>query len=335
MFDFLHRRAKPAVRDIPATGTAVKEEALLASLDLLLADNYLTVPPGDCPLSRKIRQLADHLDENAERNEECRAMLAGQHDHLTEIARNSADLIGIVNAMGVSQIEISCKAMSVENDAEMTTGNVDAVAAATEELAASSLEIARQVNGTSQIVNEATDKAEHAGATIRTMVTVVGEVRQILALISDVASQTNLLALNATIEAARAGDAGKGFAVVANEVKKLATQSASAAEKITNNLADLTDISSRALDAVSEVTRIIASVHEAELVMAAAIKQQGGATKEISENAQQAAGRTRDVSADIAEIAQASERGGEAAQQVADVANSIARRITELQEQMQ
>lgn len=46
--------------------------------------------------------------------------------------------------------------------------------------------------------------------------------------IRTIADRTNLLALNATIEAARVGEAGRGFAVVAEEVKKLATQSASA-----------------------------------------------------------------------------------------------------------
>lgn len=58
-------------------------------------------------------------------------------------------------------------------------------------------------------------------------------------LISNITSQTNLLSLNASIEAARAGDAGRGFAVVANEVKKLAEQSADAADQIANVVSDI------------------------------------------------------------------------------------------------
>lgn len=71
------------------------------------------------------------------------------------------------------------------------------------------------------------------------------KVKQIIAMVMQIAGQTNLLALNAAIEAARAGEHGRGFAVVAEEVRKLAEQSEQAAreveELINANNADIED----------------------------------------------------------------------------------------------
>lgn len=72
--------------------------------------------------------------------------------------------------------------------------------------------------------------------TIQTLERQTNEIGSLTDIIASIASQTNLLALNASIEAARAGENGRGFAVVAEEVRKLAEESHTAVEQISQHV---------------------------------------------------------------------------------------------------
>ena len=88
------------------------------------------------------------------------------------------------------------------------------------------------------------------------------EIRNVVDIITGIASQTNLLSLNASIEAARAGEQGKGFAVVADEVRNLAEQSGESAHKISEIVEELIQKSNVSVQTMEEVRKEIEHQNE-------------------------------------------------------------------------
>jgi methyl-accepting chemotaxis protein len=83
------------------------------------------------------------------------------------------------------------------------------------------------------------DKVLAAAGQVEHLSESLGQVDEILQLISEIADQTDMLALNAAIEAARVGEHGRGFAVVAGEVRRLAERSQRAANDIAERVGQL------------------------------------------------------------------------------------------------
>jgi methyl-accepting chemotaxis protein len=215
------------------------------------------------------------------------------------------------------------EAMAVASAADQATTNVQTVAAAAEQLSASILEIGRQVTHASQISAGAVDQARHTNKTVEGLALAARKIGDVLGLIQDIASQTNLLALNATIEAARAGDAGKGFAVVANEVKILANQTARATDDIAAQIGAIQTATEGAVKDIKAIDDTIGQISAISSAIAAAVEQQGAATREIAGNVQQAAAGTNEVSASIDGVTRASREVGSAAATVLGSADQL------------
>jgi methyl-accepting chemotaxis protein len=213
---------------------------------------------------------------------------------------------------------------------EQTSGNVQTVASATEELTSSISEIGRQVAQSTEIAARAVENARRTGETARSLAEGAQKIGDVVTLIQSIAAQTNLLALNATIEAARAGDAGRGFAVVASEVKSLAGQTAKATTEISEQIASIQTASDQTVTAIQDVANVIAEIDQIGTAIAAAIEEQGSATKEISRSVSEAARGTQEVNSNITGVQKAADDTGSAAQQVLGAAEQLSSQSQEL-----
>ena len=201
---------------------------------------------------------------------------------LDTLSAASTEMHSTAASMSSTAEETSRQATAVTTASDQTSANVQTVAAATEQLHASTNEISRQVTQSAEFASTAVVEADRTNATIQGLAETAQKIGEVVSADSNIASQTNLLALNATIEAARAGEAGRGFAVVASEVKALANQTAKATEDISTQIAAIQGETGLAVDAIKAIGGTIRQMNQIATAIAAAVEQQGAATRDIS-----------------------------------------------------
>ncbi|MBR0788115.1 HAMP domain-containing protein [Bradyrhizobium manausense] len=262
-------------------------------------------------------ERARHIEQSVEAfREAIGAIMRGLSDNAS-VMRETAQTITRVTS------DANNRAGTAANATEQASHNVTAVAGAAEELSASVEEIGRQVRQSASAVEQTGQRTEKSIAEIESLAAATQRIDGVLTLIQTIAEQTNLLALNATIEAARAGDAGRGFAVVAHEVKALAGQTAKATADISENVAMIQSSTRNAVDAVREIGGAVREINEVTSAIAGAVGQQDQATREISSNAQSAAQGNETLVANITSLRDAIGETDTAAASVLTAASSL------------
>lgn len=285
---------------------------------------------------------------------------------------NSSSMESANAATSVAQSVADAAAVVVQQQTAVTNGtdsvasisqSVKSISQETEEVSQEADQAAKKAEAGNLVVEKSVNQIHSVEEKVRTTAQLVDElgarsqeIGAIVDTISDLAGQTNLLALNAAIEAARAGEQGRGFAVVAEEVRKLAEQSATAAQQIADLIGRIQDDTSKAVASMDsgrqavvqgaesveglrqvfeEINGLVVNVAGKIESMSDSIQHVAGQSSEITNHMEQIDTGAAKVADNMQSISAATEEQSASAQEIASASDSLARQAQDVQENLQ
>ncbi|MDR0490674.1 MAG: methyl-accepting chemotaxis protein [Oscillospiraceae bacterium] len=278
-------------------------------------------------------------------------MVESQSSTMTNIVKIAEDLAGgasnlsaISEETSASMEEIKASIAQAKELSETNGAALEESNAGVEEMSAGADTVARSATDSAAFIAQTTDASNNAIDTVRDVIKGMrnvdknareseGKIQQLVlsvenvssfvSVITGIADQTNLLALNAAIEAARAGEVGRGFAVVAEEVRKLAEESARAAQNVNGIIKELQTGAQESIKATTEAGHLLATtLDHAEQ----ALKELNGAMDQINkanDSIQNIAAIAEEQAASSKEVAQAIDNATKSSVKIVGTISSI------------
>jgi methyl-accepting chemotaxis protein len=251
---------------------------------------------------RAQREVAAREAEAGERQERLARLVDGMRPETATLNHAANDLDRIAGGLLSGAESTRTQAGVADREAQTISDNLRGIAAAAEEMSASTGAIAQNAQEAAGVAQQAVESTQACDITMRQLRTLVDGIRTIAHGITKIASQTNLLALNAQIEASRAGEAGRGFAVVAQEVKRLAQFSHEKADEVTGKVAAIESGMGDATTSLDRVRDIVGQIQNLQTSVAAAVEEQSATTQEMSRQLNAALGGAQQVASVTADL---------------------------------
>jgi len=226
-------------------------------------------------------------------------LLSRLNEEALVLATSATQIAGAMEQQDQSSSEQAIAVNETTTTIEQLKTSAQQSATQAESAAASVRQVLALALGEWQQTNEAAAASAHSQVSLKvtsnqiseqvqTLIQQLDQIYGITNLLADLAAQTNMLALNASVEAVHAGEQGRGFSVIAKEIRKLADDSRSSAQKISHLIADIQRSASATLKSTESGT------HAVDLI--------SSAINEISINVQQISLNAREQANGISQI---------------------------------
>ncbi|TAD88406.1 MAG: hypothetical protein EAZ99_13995 [Alphaproteobacteria bacterium] len=324
------------------TATAVAEEPieLLAISAPRVYELYAQSPHFAFQLTRLVirrmtqrvdRHMADHKAAEARAAEEKQRTRQTLADHFEGTVQRVLGAVSeSVSGMQVCAEEMSHASTETQERTRTIQNAMASARDAAAEMSAASVALMRSIASIeagvadgAQLADRATDQSQRTADVATNLIAAVGQIDEVVQMITEIAEQTNLLALNATIEAARAGDAGKGFAVVATEVKSLSRQTAQATEDIRSRITAVQSASGDIAAAIRDISATIINMRGVTERIVEEMDNQSTSAGQIARRVDSVADATRQAVDELRSIGNAVSESSQVAGQVLMAADEL------------
>lgn len=282
----------------------------LIDISTTLAANSEQMSAKICTVSATVEEISANIEETASSTDEVSHgvdEVAGLANQMSEASGGSAKTAETI-AVEVKQVSAVVEGIS-QSINRVAVSAVD-VSTSMDEVSRAVLEINQSLNNVSHncersigITLEAEDRSQETTEIIKKLSMTSKQINKIVDIIRNIAEQTNMLALNATIEAAGAGEAGKGFAVVAAEVKELAKRTSEETRYIAQQIEEMQNDMSEAVNAVGKIANVIAETKDITQTIASAVAVQSQSVTDISGAMATGVKQVATISKEISDIA--------------------------------